>query len=607
MDPADQRIDVGTNATGILVSAIYAFDGAAFDGSFTLNNTNFVYATPQKQGYTVLTSAGDAHEISAILTNDATFCIWDRILVASVVVDEPYHDPNDNARITVGLQYEYDNSAVLAGSFEITGYSLTHVGSGNWEVQVTISTYQSIDFDDLTACDATLHGISEYNMNGNSVTVYWDRLEFYTVTVGDGRINIGASTDVEWSVRLENAGISITTGVVSQMTGDIVLVPTAGVYTATVSENTVGSVSYSILSASLGEIGQFIQSASDAVVIWDRVVVTSISATILSLDINTGSEIHVTLAYEYDSAALTTGFVNLHDGGAAVPMYYDSTGGYWTITITKSTPGNYSFTVDSVSGNNHGITSLDTDGRSVVVEWVGAPGFVIDTMTLMIIGGGAGIGILGLAIVASRRKRGVTPAGLSTIESDDFGVVEPVEVETPAEPELIEPEVEDIPEEIEPEVIEPSEPEDIEEPGLEVETEEAELPPIDEELEEIEVEEATIEPEYEVEEFTEPEVSVEEELVIEPEPEIVEEPLIEPEVEPEIELEEPAEVPEAIWEPIAEPEVEPDVVDYDDIPEEFIEPEAPLELSNMTKRELLDLILSQRAQTTHQTGTDQPN
>ena len=39
-----------------------------------------------------------------------------------------------------------------------------------------------------------------------------------------------------------------------------------------------------------------------------------------------------------------------------------------------------------------------------------------------------------------------------------------------------------------------------------------------------------------------------------------------------------------------EPEVEPEYPDYDSVPEEFIEPKAPVDLSTMTKKELLELI-----------------
>jgi hypothetical protein len=563
-DPVDQRIDVGTNATGIVVTAVYSFDGTTFDGSFTLNNTNFQYAVPQIQGYTVVTTTGDTHGITAIGINDETFCIWDRVLIVSIDADEIYHDPDDDVVITIELQYEFDESAVTTGSFAVASYPLTHVGSGVWEAQVTISTFLAIDFDDLSTCDATLHGISEYNMDGNTVTVYWDRLEFYSVTVDDGRINIGASTDIQWSVRLEDAGISITTGVVAQMTGDIALTVSAGVYAASVSESVVGSVTYSILSASLGEIGQFSQSASDATVVWDQVTVTSITATPLSLDAGDTTEIRVTLAYEFDSTAVTSGVVNLDDGGASVPMSYNSAGGYWSVSVTKSVSGNYTFTVDSVSGNTHGITSLDTDGLSIEVEWVGAPGFTMDPMTLMIIGGGAAIGVLGLAVVASRRRRGGAVPDLAPFEPDDFGVTEPVEADVSVEPEIIEPEAEVIPEEIEPEDVETIAPEVVEEPDIEPETvdevvepDEVELPPIDDELIEPEVEEA----------------------IFEPEPEIVE-------------------PPEVIEEPVIEPEVEPDVVDYDEIPEEFIEPEVPVDLSSLTKKELLELIPDDIKETT---------
>jgi hypothetical protein len=562
-----------------------------FDGSFVLNNTNFQYAVPQVQGYTVLTTTGDTHGITTIGINDETSCIWDRVLIVSVIADEIYHDPDDDVEITVELQYEFDGSSILAGTFGISSYPLTHVGAGVWEAQVTISSYQAIDFDDFTTCDATLYGISEYNMDSNAVTVYWDRLEFYSVSVDDDRINIGAFAEVQWSVRLENAGLSITAGIAAQMTGGTALTASAGAFVASVSEAAVGSVVYSILTASFGEIGLFIQSASDAIVVWDQVLVTSVTAIPLSQDVNSATEIRVTLTYEFDSADVTTGVVNLEDGGASVPMSYNSAGGYWSVSVTKSTAGNYTFTVDSVSGNTYGITALDTDGLSVEVEWVGALGFALDPMTLMIIGGGAGIGILGLAIVASRRKRSGVSVGVGDIEPGDFGVAEP-EVEVPVEPEVVEPEVEAIPEEIEPEEIEPTEPEVVEEPEVSepeveavdeaVEPEDAELPAIDEELTEIETEEVAIEPEAEViEEVPEPEV-------IEPEPE----------VEPEIEVEEPIESPEVVEEPIVEPEVEPETVDYDGIPEEFIEPEAPVDLSKMTKKELLELIPDDIRETT---------
>ncbi|MFW9965404.1 MAG: hypothetical protein ACFFCX_17660, partial [Candidatus Sifarchaeia archaeon] len=538
-DPVDQRINVGTNASGIVVTAVYAFDGTVYDGSFILNNTNFIYASPQLQGYTVLSCSGDTYGITVIGINDETYCIWDRILVVSLDADELYHDPNDDVVISIELQYEYDGTSVLAGSFGIAGHPLTHVGFGFWAAQVTIGTYQAIDFDDFTTCNATLFGINEYSMDSNSVTVYWDRLEFYLVSIEDDRINVGASTEIQWSVRLENAAIAITSGVTAQMTGGITLAPSAGAFVASVNDSVVGSLSFSILSASLGEIGQFIQSASDATVIWDRVLIASITATQLSLDSGGATEIRALLVYEFDSTAVTNGQVNLDDNGASIAMSYNSVSAFWSASVSKSSAGIYTFTVNSVSGNTHGITSLNTDGLSVEVEWVFVPGFAPDPMTLLIVGG-VGIGVLVAAIVASQRRKGGVAVDVGDLKALDFVVAETVEGEVAAEPEVVE----------EPK-IEPEETDEIEEPA------EVELPPIDEELEAEGVEEI-LEPE-------EMDVLVAEDLDVEPEAELE---VVEPSVESEIREE-----------ALAEPEAELEHPDYVDIPEEFIEPEPSVDLT----------------------------
>jgi len=454
-DPVDARVNVGANATGIFVSATYAFDGAVFDGILTLNNTNFMFASPQAQGYTVLSAAGDTYGITTILSNDVTYCIWDRVLIISVLADELYHDPGDNVRVSVEMQYEYDGSSVLAGIFNIAGYPLTHVGSGVWETFVTLGSYNSVAFDDLTLCSATLHGITEYNMDLNEVTVYWDRIEIYSVSTDDSRVSVGDSAEVQWGARLENAGIVIPNGVIIRMTGDISCIPSGGVYEASVTLSTVGSAVYSIISASLGEIESFIQSAGDATIIWDRVKVTSITATSLSQDAGVATEIHATLMYEFDDTPFTNGAVFL--SGESVSMTYNSAGGYWTATITKNIAGNYIFSIERITDALYGLSALDPDDLSVEIEWVALPGFTPDAMTLMLIGGGAGIALIGAALIASRRRRGGVSVEVGDIEVSDFGIADSTIISTSAEPEVIETEAEPISDELRPEEIEPSE------------------------------------------------------------------------------------------------------------------------------------------------------
>lgn len=77
-DPSPQTVLVGRNASGIIVSAISAYDGQPFDGTITLNDTTFEYHTEGKRGYTVLSLSGGSLGISAIALNDVTYAIWVR-------------------------------------------------------------------------------------------------------------------------------------------------------------------------------------------------------------------------------------------------------------------------------------------------------------------------------------------------------------------------------------------------------------------------------------------------------------------------------------------------------------------------------------------------
>ena len=437
-DPSDQRIDVNANATGIIVTAVYAFDGTPFDGFFTFNNSIFSYATPQRQVYTVSSVSGDSYGITAILSNDVTYCIWDRVLVVSISADEIYHNPNDDVTLSVILHYEYDDAPITSGTFSISGHPLTHIGSGEWQAVISETDYASVDFNDLTTCDASLHGISVPNMNSNSITVYWDRIEFYSATANDGRVNVGSSVEISWSARLEHAGLVITSGLTATMTGDVSLTLAAGAYTGTVSKTSVGFSSFAVTSASLGAINTFIQSASDVSVIWDQVKLTSITASSLSQDVGDATEIHVTLAYEYDDTPVVDGTVTLDDNGPSIPMTYDPSDQYWKASVTKNTGGNYSFTVASISSNTYGITALNLDGKSIQIEWVQVPGFTPDTMTLIMLGGGAGIAILGVAIVAMKRRGGAAAASITDVAPASPEAVEPIEpsetvVSTPEE------------------------------------------------------------------------------------------------------------------------------------------------------------------------------
>ncbi|MHA2302306.1 MAG: hypothetical protein ACXACD_15270, partial [Candidatus Thorarchaeota archaeon] len=108
-DPPDQRVSIGDNATGIVVSAIYDYDGANYDGTLVLNDTQFTYATVGRRGYEVLTASGDdVFGITAISAPDSTFCIWDRLRI-EISVDGGSLFNGQQANFTIAVTYDYDS------------------------------------------------------------------------------------------------------------------------------------------------------------------------------------------------------------------------------------------------------------------------------------------------------------------------------------------------------------------------------------------------------------------------------------------------------------------------------------------------------------------
>ena len=104
-NPTTQILSLGLNASGIIVTASYAFDGLPFDGIIQLNNTLFSYFTPGQRGYTVSSISGDSYGISVILLNDETYAIW--VLQQAILHLNPLE-----ASILVSTIYDPQNFSV---------------------------------------------------------------------------------------------------------------------------------------------------------------------------------------------------------------------------------------------------------------------------------------------------------------------------------------------------------------------------------------------------------------------------------------------------------------------------------------------------------------
>ncbi|GAH17708.1 unnamed protein product, partial [marine sediment metagenome] len=126
-NPFDQRTNVNTNATGIIVSAIYSYDSTPFDGTILLSNNTFQFSTVHRQYYTATSAFGDSYGITVIEVNDQTWCIWDQIEVVSIMTNMTYLDPTEYVRVQVELRYDFDDAPVTSGNFSLKFEELVHL------------------------------------------------------------------------------------------------------------------------------------------------------------------------------------------------------------------------------------------------------------------------------------------------------------------------------------------------------------------------------------------------------------------------------------------------------------------------------------------------
>ncbi|TET06654.1 MAG: hypothetical protein E3J86_14760 [Candidatus Thorarchaeota archaeon] len=398
-DPFDQRTNVNTNATGITVSAIYSYDSTRFDGTILLNNDTFLFSSIHRQYYTVTSVSGDSYGISVISANDQTWCIWDQIEVVSINTNITYLDPSEYVRVSMELRYDFDDAPVTLGNFSLKFEELVHLADGIWEANVTRISYQTVNFDTLTICEATAFGISAFDMYGIERVVYWDRLEFYESYAVDSRIDVGSTGYTQWSVKLQNAGIKITSGITGLITGSVSLTYVGDFWRSSHTSDVVGDQTFTIILASLEGIDFFTRSANDVTIIWDRIQVLTISASSTNPEIEQFIIISVTLSYEYDGTEVTDGVVTLWDEDLAsqITMTFNVSGGFWYANITKVAIGEYYFSIEAVSGNQFGITILSLEVNQLTVEFVPP---ALPQLTPMMIAG-IGTGVFAIVLISS--------------------------------------------------------------------------------------------------------------------------------------------------------------------------------------------------------------
>ena len=326
-DPTDQRDNLNANATGIVLTITYDYDSASFDGTFTMNNTDYNGdGTAARWNYTVDSVSGDTHGITTISSNDDTYMIWDSVSFTMTDPSDQRQNLDANATgITVTIIYDYD-STTFDGSYPMNNTDYDGDGTAvRWDY-----TIESVS--------GGTHGITTIS-SSDSTYMIWDSVTITIVGPTDGRQNLDA-----------NASGIVVSGIYDYDSASF-----DGTFTLNNTDfdgdGTAVKWCYNVTSVSGGTHGiDKISTFDDVSMIWDSLTIEITTPS--DQRINTGSSITgmtVSAIYDYDSSAFDGNFV-LND-----------------TDTSHSVVGKYGYKVDSVNGDTYGITTISTNDEEYCI------------------------------------------------------------------------------------------------------------------------------------------------------------------------------------------------------------------------------------------------
>jgi len=170
-DPISQTLSLGQNASGIIVSGIYAYDGLPYDGVFQLNNTVFSYGTPGQRGYNVESISGDSRGITAILLNDETYAKW--VLQMTTLHLDPSRTSLPVSTIYDPQTFSVDIYLTDTASQMISGWINLTIDGDDYSIYCDGFVNSVFFFTPYTSgiytLEATFDGDSEYDSAENNI------------------------------------------------------------------------------------------------------------------------------------------------------------------------------------------------------------------------------------------------------------------------------------------------------------------------------------------------------------------------------------------------------------------------------------------------------
>ena len=190
-----------------------------------------------------------------------------------------------------------------------------------------------------------------------------DRIYVYSMSVNDGRVNVGEIGIVYVYLRFEYDNAYVTSGSFSVNGYSLSHVSDDKWHTSLI-KSSVQKVTFDSVSGSCGYVNNVNQNGKSTSIIWDRIYVYSSSVSDGRVDVGSSVDVQVTLRYDYDEASVTTGSFSINGISAT---HIGS--GVWEITVSQTSVT--SVTYNSVSGQDgtYGISTIYQNGWSQTVIW----------------------------------------------------------------------------------------------------------------------------------------------------------------------------------------------------------------------------------------------
>jgi hypothetical protein len=173
----DSRINIGENAT-ISWSGIYEYDEAPFDGSMTLNNTQILYDTVGKRGYTVLSISDPTYGLTAC-TSNSICCIWDRVKIIDGGVSRSQTNITQAETVWIKAVYEFDGEIFTqtVGELYVNDSAVAWSPiNGRWEYNYTFNTPGTRSFK-VSAILDNQYGLTIMNDLVGALSITWKEFE----------------------------------------------------------------------------------------------------------------------------------------------------------------------------------------------------------------------------------------------------------------------------------------------------------------------------------------------------------------------------------------------------------------------------------------------